>query len=360
MAAARNFHHEAQRFTHLAVAVRRIAATMRCGSMRKRLIIIGAICLLLAAAFLAGVTVFIFQARKTATTQIRTDSASASTSPFANMPESAIPGRYKWISGAEENFITLYENHSLLNKDGTILPIHRWDLTPDGLVLRWKNNDSVFDQIEAPGIYTGPKSDGTRRRMEKQPADPADLVKPARPLPSPEVLPLAAPTARPEGDVVAFIRFGAICETNKLKPTNTGGGDGKIFPGNVGGTDCYQLVRKPARPEAYLYLRIDPELKEPPFATAMVIVEYFDAAPADTRRGSFTIQYDAQVGAYQPVSPRVPLAGSETWKEAAFVLGAPAFQNRQNAQGDFRLCAANPDLFVRSVKLVKNPGPPAN
>jgi hypothetical protein len=55
-----------------------------------------------------------------------------------------------------------------------------------------------------------------------------------------------------------------------------------------------------------------------------------------------------------------PLAGIEMWKEARFVLDAPAFQTRQKAQGDFRLRALNPDLFVRSVKLVKNPGPAAN
>jgi len=64
---------------------------------------------------------------------------------------------------------------------------------------------------------------------------------------------------------------------------NTGNGDGKIFPGNIGGVECYQLVRKPDRPEAYLYLRIAPEVKDPPVTKAMVVVEYFDAVPGDAR-----------------------------------------------------------------------------
>jgi hypothetical protein len=158
--------------------------------MGKKLVIIAAISVLLIAAFVGGVAVFILKARKAAATQIHNIPTPAiqteivattfpSTAPFASLRESDIPGRYKWISGNQENFITLYEDHSFLNKDGTILREHRWDLTPDALVITWKANQSLFDQIEAPGIYTGPKGDGTRRRMEKQPADPSDLIKPA-------------------------------------------------------------------------------------------------------------------------------------------------------------------------------------
>jgi hypothetical protein len=328
---------------------------MRAETMRKRLIVIGAICGVLAAAFFTGVAIFIFKARQSRATQVRSASTAASTSPFANLPESAIPGRYKYISGDQENFITLYEDHSFMNKDGTILPVHRWDLTPEGLVLQWKTSTSLYDQIEMPGIYTGAKSDGTTRRLEKQEnVNPAELLKP---LPPPR--PAAELASMPLGDVIAFIRLGATCETNNLTPVNTGNGDGKIFPGSTGGVECYQLMRKPGRPSAYLYLRIAPELKEPPFTSAMVVVEYFDSAPGNAG-GSFAIQYDSPAGAYQQTPKRVPLTGSEMWKEAWFVLDTPAFRNRQNAQGDFRLAAVNPDLFVRSVKLVKNPRPSPN
>jgi hypothetical protein len=313
--------------------------------MRKKLIIAGAICMLVLAAFTTGVVLFFVQSRKAAAGQ------GQGTSPFAKVAEGDIPGRYKYVSGTEENFITLYDDHSLKNKDGTILPIHRWDLAPEGLVIHWKNNDTIYDQVEAPGIYTGLKSDGTRRRLEKQTSsDPAELVRPA-PAPLPEELPPV--TTMPTGDVIASIRFGSEAETNKVTPVNTGGGDGKFFFGNMGGVECAQLVRKPARPNCYLYLRMDPELKTGPFERAMVVVEYFDAAPMDLR-GGITIQYDGPAGAYQPVSKRVPLTGTETWKEAWFVLDAPVFRNRQNAQGDFRLAVGNPDLFVRSVKLLNN------
>ena len=146
--------------------------------MGKKLIIIGAICMLLAAAFFGGIAIFILKARKAATTQIQSVPASASTAPFANVPESAIPGRYK-ISGNEEYFITLYEDHTFMNKDGTIHPKHGWYLTPEALVINWGANEHRYDRIEGPGIYSCPKSIGGRRRMEKQPAHPSDLIKPA-------------------------------------------------------------------------------------------------------------------------------------------------------------------------------------
>ncbi|MBC8097327.1 MAG: hypothetical protein H7Y43_16095 [Akkermansiaceae bacterium] len=306
-----------------------------------------AICGLLLVAFVTGVGIFLFQSRKA----IRIPTVA---SPFANVAESDIPGRYKYTSSTEENFITLYDDHSLKNKDGTILPVHRWELTPEGLVIHWKNNDTIYDQIEAPGIYTGPKTDGSRRRLEKQTdVDPAELVKPS-PRPPPEMLTEALPlTTKPVGDVIASIRFGSEGETNKLVPRNTGGGDGQVFDHNLGGVGCVQLLRKPAKPECYLYLRIDPELKTAPFERAMVLVEYFDAAPMDAR-GAIKIQYDGPASAYQSARRRIPLTGTQTWKEAWFVLDAPVFQNRQNAQGDFRLAVDAPELYVRSVKLLNN------
>src|SRR5204863_8476815 len=98
---------------------------------------------------------------------------------FANLPESEIPGRYRYISGDKDYFLILYADHSFKNKDGTVLPVHRWDVTPEGLTLQWISNKSLYDRIEAPGIYTGTKEDGTMRRLEKQtPTDPAELVKP--------------------------------------------------------------------------------------------------------------------------------------------------------------------------------------
>ena len=156
--------------------------------MHKKLII-GAICVLLIAAFVVGVAVFILKARKAAATQIQnvptpatqTESVattSTSTAPFANVSESDIPGRYM-IYGNEEYSMTLYADHTFKKADGDISSKQGWYLTPETLVINWGGNEHRYDRIEGPGIYSCPKSIGGRRRMEKQPADPSDLIKPA-------------------------------------------------------------------------------------------------------------------------------------------------------------------------------------
>ena len=165
--------------------------------MRKKLLNIWAICVLLVAAFVVGIA--IFKERKVPTTRIQSVPASASvpastsTAPFANVSESDIPGRYM-IYGNEEYSITLYADHTFMDKSGRIHPKHGWYLTPEALVLKWISNETRFDQIEAPGIYSGPKSIGGRRRMEKQPAQPSDLLKPTPPV-LPEVAPVPTPRA---------------------------------------------------------------------------------------------------------------------------------------------------------------------
>jgi hypothetical protein len=156
--------------------------------MRKKLVIIGAICVLLIAAFFGGVAVFILKARKVAATQVQnvptpatqTESVAATstaTASFANLRESDIPGRYM-IYGNEEYSMTLYADHTI-NRYGRVHPTYRWYLAPDALVINWGGNEHRYDRIEGPGIYSCPKSIGGRRRMEKQPADPSDLIKPA-------------------------------------------------------------------------------------------------------------------------------------------------------------------------------------
>jgi hypothetical protein len=161
--------------------------------MRKALVIVGAVCLCLILALLGGFGLYLLMNRGVqAPTQTHVLISEVVTNPqnvsspqnitntsFANLPESAIPGRYRYISGDKDYFIILYEDHSFKNKDGTVLPIHRWDLTPEGLVLQWIQNKTLYDRIEGPGIYTGTKEDGTTRRLEKQVStDPAELVKP--------------------------------------------------------------------------------------------------------------------------------------------------------------------------------------
>jgi len=157
--------------------------------MSKKLVIIGAICVLLIAAFVGGVAVFILKARKAAATQSQnvptpasqTESVaetSAATASFANLRESDIPGRYM-IYGNEEYSLTLYADHTFKDRNGDIHPKYGWHLTPEALVISWGGNVHRYDRIEGPGIYSCPKSIGGRRTMHKQPTDSSDLIKPA-------------------------------------------------------------------------------------------------------------------------------------------------------------------------------------
>lgn len=159
--------------------------------MRKKLIIVGTICVLLIAAFVGGVAVSMREARKGAATEsqyvitpaaltqsVATTSISTnSTASFAELREGEIPGRYM-IYGNEEYSLTLYADHTFKRGNGDITTKQGWYLTTEALVINWGANEHRYDRIEGPGIYSCPKSIGGRRRMEKQPADPGDLIKP--------------------------------------------------------------------------------------------------------------------------------------------------------------------------------------
>jgi hypothetical protein len=256
---------------------------------------------------------------------------------FGNVGEADIPGRYKHIDGAKTSFIVLYDDHTFMNKDGTTYPQYRWELKPDSFEMMWQSGLSRFTNFEGPGVFSYIRTDGSLRRLEKQPAS------------------TLTNSSLTETGVIAFVRLAEIGETNGLFPVNSWG-DGKIVPGEAGGEQCYHLMRKQGRVEAYLYLRIAGECKQAPYSNVLVVVEYFDSSPSGAGRGALSIQYDAAAGSYTRTDQTVALTGSQTWKEAAFLLDRPLFRNRQNALGDFRVCTQNPNLSVRSVKLVKNNG----
>ncbi|MEY2409376.1 MAG: hypothetical protein QOF48_2046 [Verrucomicrobiota bacterium] len=258
---------------------------------------------------------------------------SQSPSSFAELREADIPGRYKLNDGRNEFFIVLYADHTFMNKDGTLFPMYRWELTPAAFTLTWQRSESVFTNIDAPGVYTALNPNRSVVRLEKLPPYRAAQVVPPEP--------------------VAQILFSSRCETNGLSPVNTEGADGEIASGNVAGLDCYRLIRQAGRQEAYLYLQIDPALKTPPFTNALVIVEYFDRASAVGLPGRLVIQYDDDNGVYANSEP-LRMSGSQTWQEATFYLATPLFENRQNAGADFRLVVSRSELPIRSVKLVKN------
>ena len=93
-------------------------------------------------------------------------------SPFLDLAESAVPGRYRWTSKpGDESFITLNEDHSLINKGGTVNPAHRWEITRDALLIFWLRSQSRFNKIERPGVYVELKDGIEIARMEKQEAN---------------------------------------------------------------------------------------------------------------------------------------------------------------------------------------------
>jgi hypothetical protein len=89
-------------------------------------------------------------------------------SPFLTLPDSALPGPYKWISkSGSESIITLNDDHTF-SKDGTTNPQHRWEIARDALVIFWLRNHNRLNKMERPGVYVEMRDGVETARMEKQ------------------------------------------------------------------------------------------------------------------------------------------------------------------------------------------------
>ena len=92
----------------------------------------------------------------------------ADPNPFAAVPESAMPGRYKWTkSGEEKGVITLNADHSFANEKGEKFRVYQWELAPDGLLLTWQRGPVRFTVVESPGVYVARRQDNQTERLEK-------------------------------------------------------------------------------------------------------------------------------------------------------------------------------------------------
>jgi len=256
----------------------------------------------------------------------------APASPFAELAESTVPGRYQWNDGNSTFFMVLYEDHSFMNRDGTTFPQYRWDIEPDGLTIRWQNTLNRFTRIERPGVYTGSNNRGGMVRMEKLPPHTAAQLAPPTPA--------------------ASISFGNGSQTNGL--AMAGIDTNLLALAEAGQVRCLQLTRPDKQRSANLAFQIADNLKDPPFTNAFVVVEFFDGAPPGGRWDNLNIQYDAVHGTNANSQP-LQLSGSDQWQEATFYLARPVFANRQENGADFRITSARSPLFIRSVKLIKNP-----
>jgi hypothetical protein len=90
-------------------------------------------------------------------------------SPFASLQDSDVVGRYHLFQeGTDVGIITLLENHSIINKDGTTFPQYHWEIQPNGLMTMWQRGRIFFDEMVKPGVYVLRSKDGSEyRRLEK-------------------------------------------------------------------------------------------------------------------------------------------------------------------------------------------------
>jgi hypothetical protein len=91
--------------------------------------------------------------------------------PFENLQESDVAGRYRFFQdGVELGSIKLLPSHSIINKDGTTYPRYHWEIRPDGIMTTWQRGDILLNVMEKPGVYVARKNDGSERlRLEKIP-----------------------------------------------------------------------------------------------------------------------------------------------------------------------------------------------
>jgi len=94
--------------------------------------------------------------------------APADPNAFAAVPDSSVPGRYRWIkSGEEKGIVTLNADHSFANEKGEKFRVYHWDLTPGDLTLTWQRGPVRFTVVESPGIYVALRSNNQTERLEK-------------------------------------------------------------------------------------------------------------------------------------------------------------------------------------------------
>jgi hypothetical protein len=129
--------------------------------------------------------------------------------------------------------------------------------------------------------------------------------------------------------------------------------DGQTAATRAGGRDA-RAIKRFSGMNPYVYFAVDDSFKSQDPMTAVLVVEYFDAAP-----GTLTVEFDGSDtsapyrGAYTRCAEAVGLAGSESWKSARFQLKDARFLNSQNGGADFRLAVAAPEFSVRQVTLEK-------
>ena len=152
------------------------------GKLRELLLLIWAAMATVAALMFAALALFLFlQVRELKVAQhgqrtavVTTPAPAPVRSPapngaFAAVQEGDIPGRYRFSEGGVElGTMTFNPDHTFINKDGTTFKQYRWDVSADGLSVRWQRATSLFSILEKPGVYATPEAPkGKVQRLEK-------------------------------------------------------------------------------------------------------------------------------------------------------------------------------------------------
>lgn len=159
----------------------------------------------------------------------------------------------------------------------------------------------------------------------------------------------AEPPQRAGGPLEYRVQPVAVLERG-LKPLS--GADGFTTLVTRGGARC--LANQPGTnpPSSYLYFDIEDSAARQMRKPVYVLVEYLDDAPF----GGISLHYDSTRGdslnaRYADADDAIGnvMAGTRSWRTAAFRLNDPLFRNRQNLGADFRLYGLR--LHVRAVRL---------
>jgi hypothetical protein len=132
------------------------------------------------------------------------------------------------------------------------------------------------------------------------------------------------------------------------------GADGVTTAAVRGGSHALATAPGATPASQYLYFKVDRAIAREATGPLYVVVEYFDAAST----GAVGLQYDSAAGddigaRYREADDLAGgyLAGTRSWRRAAYLLAQPKFAGRQNLGADFRLSGAN--LAVRAVVLTR-------
>lgn len=140
-----------------------------------------------------------------------------------------------------------------------------------------------------------------------------------------------------------YIDLGPVNSAHGMRITNEG--DGKNFPGVLGGKECRIVDTKSG--SSMIYVDIDDDYR--PSDEVYVTIEYFD------QEGTIYLEYDSSLNSPYRRSPDIYVQrNTGKWRTATFTLRQPDFRNRENGGTDFRIYSDGV-LAISRIELSNEP-----